>query len=235
MERGVAHAERLQDALLEKSVELLSADALDEVPQHVGRAAVFPSASWLKHQRHGRERFHEFSVRVIGSVHSILGVQVLHERLAEHAIGKPGGMPHQVLDRDRTLRRDELERAALLHADLQVLQFRNVLRNRIRELHATLFDEDHRRDRNDRLGHRVDAEDRVGCHGRAGDGILLSVRQAMYDPAIPSNEHDSARNQTFVHVGAHGRVKLLQALGREPARTGRRAWIACAAAEQRKR
>jgi len=51
-----------------------------------------------------------------------------------------------------------------LDRHLRIREFRNVFRERIAEQEAALLEQRHRRDRDDRLGHRMDAEDRIRLH-----------------------------------------------------------------------
>src|SRR5262249_35420635 len=116
------------------------------------------------------------------------------------------------------LRRHELERCLarcvwLLDAHLHALEFRQVPRDRIRELNPTLLEERQGTDRDERLGHGGDAEDRIHLHGRAGLGILHPDRVGMDDLAVAGDEHYYPRNLSFLHVDSRQRRELLEAGG----------------------
>jgi hypothetical protein len=59
----------------------------------------------------------------------------------------------------RPLRRHEFDPAIALDRDLRIGKSRHVFRERIGEEQAPLFDQHHDRDGDDRLRHRIDAED----------------------------------------------------------------------------
>src|SRR5213596_1424391 len=54
-ERGVLHAERAEDVLLEVPVEPLAAHGLDHLAGPVDADPVLPPVAWIEHQR-GRQR-----------------------------------------------------------------------------------------------------------------------------------------------------------------------------------
>ena len=51
MEAGVAHAERLEEVIVQIDVESLARDALDQQAQHVGGHRVVPSAARVELER----------------------------------------------------------------------------------------------------------------------------------------------------------------------------------------
>src|ERR1700730_15917545 len=90
------------------------------------------------------------------------------------AVGEARGVPHEILDQDRTLRRHQIERRCtpggthLLDADLHVLELGEVFCDRLVERDLALLVEHHGRDLGDRLGHRIDAKNCIADHWRFG-------------------------------------------------------------------
>ena len=76
-------------------------------------------------------------------------------------------MAQQILHRDRPFGRDQFELPVLLDADLRIGEFGDVFRDGVSDEQPSVLDQHHERDRDDRLGHRIDAEDRVAAHRRA--------------------------------------------------------------------
>ena len=82
---------------------------------------------------------------------------------------------------------DQDRLAFFIHAieDLEVLELRNVLGDRIVWQPLALLIEDHHGDARDRLGHRVVAKDCVLRHGRMRFEIALAISPVVDDLAMP--------------------------------------------------
>ena len=76
--------------------------------------------------------------------------------------------------------------------DAQVAEGRDELRHRVEERERALLVEHHRRDRGDRLGHRVDAPDRVGLDRQAGLGVALPAVRDVGDPPAARDDQQRA-------------------------------------------
>ena len=99
--------------------------------------------------------------------HAGVGETGLHQRifhgrvLGELAVGEAGGVAQQVLHRHGAIRRD----LAATDGDALVLERGKMLGHRIAELDVAILDQQHGGDGDQRLGHGVDAEDRVRLIG----------------------------------------------------------------------
>ena len=97
---------------------------------------------------------------------------------------------------------------------LEILELRNVLRDRIVELPFTLFEQNHHRDAGDRLAHRIDAKDAVRRHRLVGVDVLFADGVEMHDLAVSRDERDDARELSLIHDALHARRHGLQAVRR---------------------
>ena len=68
----------------------------------------------------------------------------------------------------------------------------------------------------DRLGHRVDAEDRVELHRFAGLDVRHAALPEMHDLAPAGDERDDARQLLLVHIALHRCVDARQPLAGKP-------------------
>src|SRR5204862_2183473 len=96
---------------LEDPGKRLAGAAFDDATQYVGRVAVVPGAARLIGERHAREPLDEIGVADVAPGRDVgVLVRLLDHAVAEEAVGEPGRMAHQVLDRHRAYGGDELER-----------------------------------------------------------------------------------------------------------------------------
>ena len=124
-------------------------------------------------------------------------------------------MAHQVTDQHRLRGRD---RIAVLLPDLDVLERRQVVGDRRVEVELALLNQRHRRDRNDRLGHRKDAEDGFVRHRRGLAGALDAEALLERDLALAADQQVGARNLAALHVGVQRRPDRVQLGGVEAQR-----------------
>ena len=160
-----------------------------------------PHGAWLVGQRHLRQPLDLLGAGEVLPVHSGLRVGLLHTSVrARLTVGETGGVPVEVLDRDLPLRghhrvphfaRDRIES---LNGDLKLRERREELRDRISEGDLALLDEHHRGDRGDRLRHRVDPEDGVRAHRRAGRLVAEAHGLEVGDSPLPSDQRHGARD-----------------------------------------
>ena len=129
-------------------------------------------------------------------------------------------MPHQILDRDRSLERREIELVAIDDADLHVGEGGDVGRHGIADQKATLLHQHHRGDRNDRLRHRIDAKDRVIAHRRPARAEQADIL-AIGDLPVAGDQHGDAGGLLLLDLPRHDGREPLQALGDEPDGFGR--------------
>ena len=77
---------------------------------------------------------------------------------------------------------------------------RQVLRHRIAQLQPAFLGQHQRGQRHQRLGHRVDAEDRIACHRRARGGVLLAQCHRQLDMAAQRHHRNRTRDAPLVDV-----------------------------------
>ena len=190
------------------------------LPQHVGGHRVVPLGARLEQQRQpgpdvaGRgevvlgRRVEEEARRAVGLVD---GVGLLE------AVGQPRRVREQVPDEHR-LRRPggDGRRRHPVAVDAQVLEGRDELRHRVEERERALLVEQHRRDRGDRLGHRVDAPDRVGLDGQAGLRVALPAVRDVGDPPAARDGQQRALVAPVGHEAVEVGVEPREAPGVEP-------------------
>ena len=97
VERGLAHAEGIEQALLLELVQRLSRHDLDDAAEHVGRMAVVPFRARLLRQRQFRDPLDEFGIAEIGVEQIGFGIEPAHGIVAVEAIGQAGGVTQQIL------------------------------------------------------------------------------------------------------------------------------------------
>ena len=109
-------------------------------------------------------------------------------------------MPHQIVDQDRALRRDQIEGRLtsrgirLFDADLDILELGQVFCDRLVERDPAFLVEQHGRDLRDRLGHRVDAKNRIAGHRRVGFRIERADSLEISELAMACDQqHESRR------------------------------------------
>ena len=122
-------------------------------------------------------------------------------------------MGEQVADRHLAPRRHC--RAAFADHAL-ALESRDELRHGIGEEKLAFFLQHHHGHAGDGLGHRRDAEDRVGMHGLLRLDILEAGSVHVHDLAVACDQGDDAADLLAVDVGLHALVQARQPLGGDP-------------------
>jgi hypothetical protein len=110
-------------------------------------------------------------------------------------------VPQQVDDAHRRARAPRAERAdepALVDAEIAPL--RDIAMHRIVERDAAFLDQHHQRDAGERLGHGVDAEDRVFLQRAVALDVHAPERAAMGDLAVALDEGQRAGQFASVQV-----------------------------------
>ena len=120
---------------------------------------------------------------------------------AVESVRQPRRVGQQVLDRHRRggRHRDQFGRRPP-EVDPHVRECRHEVADRIRQLEGALLVKHHGRYRGDRLGHRVDAEERVRLDGKPCLHVTPAVRRGVDDAPVPAHEHQPARQPAVVHV-----------------------------------
>ena len=218
VERGLGHLQRRQDALGQERTERLAGDDFDDAAEHVGRAAVVPAFAGLADQRHAGDDGGVFGVADLAAAQPRLLVELLHRAVAGVVVSQTRGVPQQVLHRRLPLHRHQLELAVVLDADLLVGKFRNEFGDGIAEDEVAVLDQHHDADRDDRLGHREDAEQAVMRHRRRSCRALAADRIEPADLAAARHHHGRAGQGSLVDLALEGIRHQLQPLGRQPDR-----------------
>ena len=167
------------------------------------------------HERQRGEPLDAFRRRPPGAEDIGLLHELLYRRSAGKSVSQSGRVAHEVLDRDRPLQGFKLESAATDHADFQVGEGRDQVRHRVGEEEPSLLDHHHRGHRDNRLRHRIDAEDRVLAHrgsARAKPAQALPVG----DLAVTGDQHGGAGGPFFfLDRAGHDGAQPLEPLGQE--------------------
>ena len=207
--RGVVHAERLKNASSENVAQFPTRNHLDDAAEHVGRDAVFPNLSRLMYAAAGR-RAPPYAPPAFCPGSDVRGRdQLLHLRVSGESVSQSGRVTHQILDRDWPLERNEIEPVAVLHPDLRLREGGDIFGQGIRDQHPPLLDQHHRRHRDDRLGHRIDSEDRVGRHRRPvrPEG---AQRPGEADFAVARDQHRKSWRPSGCDLALHDRRQALE-------------------------
>ena len=215
MKCGVDHAERRQNMPLEEHTQSLPRQHLDEAPDDIGRATVFPPRSRLMKQRHLAEGSDLIGAALRAAVQLRTHVHFLYRPGAAKLIGKTRGMTQKILDGDGALERHPLELPTSLHGDFKVREIGKVFGDGIVQQEPPFFPQHHRRHRSDGLGHGIDTEDCVLRHRRAAGGIALTKTFEEPKPAAPGDEYDGAGHTPAFDLGTHHRTQASEANGRE--------------------
>jgi hypothetical protein len=130
-------------------------------------------------------------------------------------------VPQQILHRGGSVHWLQAELSALLHRHLLRREFRQVFRDRIIQQQPALLHQHHRGHRDNRLGHRVDAEDRIARHRRARGRVLAAQVLEQRHLAAPRHQGHGARQALPVDLDLQDVEQPLGAQGTQ-ADVGRR-------------
>ena len=226
-EAGIVHLQRLEHARLEELAERCARGRLHHAPQHVDGHAVLPHAPrLLRERRLGQaiDVFHRRHVTLVERlgfriVEARFDVRLLHRRVRRDlVVREAGGVTQEILDGRLTLGR--YQRVGELrvcgvgpgHAHHQVLHGREELRDRIGELDLAVLHQDHRGDRRQRLGHRVDPKDGVVRHRRSRGLVARPDTLEVGDLPLARDDDDGARELSLVHLALECRRDVGQTL-----------------------
>jgi hypothetical protein len=193
---------------------------LDHLSEHVEPETVVPRFAGMIQERQGRELVHELRAAHRGArSRAAAWIELVHGRISACAIDQAGGVHHQVAQRDR-LPRGHLagDRLALLVelGDLHVGELREVLRQRVVDQQLAALMQLQRRERDHRLGHRRDVEDRVLGHRDARRLVAETERLVVGELALAGDRDHAAGNASGLDVGIEALADLAEPLGGEP-------------------
>ena len=219
-ETGIGHVQRSEHVLGEEGVQRLARGDLDDPAQHLGADPVVPLGAGLEEQRQagprgaGRGEVHparRVELEALGAVH------LVHRAGVVEPVGQPGGVGEQVPDPDRLDRghggRGQ-RRTSPVHP--QVGELRDEPRDRVGQLQEPALVEHQRGDRGDRLGHRVDAPERVVGHRAVGLQVGPAVVGEQRHPAAPGHRDRPAGEPPVVDIGPEVPLDPLQPVRVEP-------------------
>ncbi len=218
VKRGLGHLQRRQDALGEERAQLFPGNDFDDAAEDVGGAAVVPFGAGLAHQRQARDQGRVFGVADLAAAQPRLLIHLLHQAVTGMVVSDARGVPQQVLHGHRPPKRHQIELAVVLDADLLIGKFRDELRNGVAEQEMAILDQHHDAGRDDRLGHRKDAKDRIVRHRRGGRRALLAEGFEPADLTAPRHHRGHARDGSLVDLALERIRHPLQPDGRQPER-----------------
>ena len=243
-ETAVFHPEGDEQALAQEIAEAFSRGSFHHAPEDVGGQAVLPDGARLVRQRGARQAGHLIGWRersgiefgAVGLEQPGLDVGVLHRLVrGDLAVGEPRGMPQQVLDShvalggSRGVGGPGEFRIGVGDAHLESGEFRQVLRHRVGQLQATVLEQQHRRNRDQRLGHRVDPEHGIARHRGPVCRVAHTDRFGIDQSAAPGHQHHGSRDLALVDLGFQGGTDARQTGARhaDVLRLGRGERVGC--------
>ena len=232
LKSGIDHFQRLEDAFGEKTVQRLSGSDFDDTAEHVSGVAVLPGGSRLELQRQLGERAAEIGKHPFLREDVGIFVHLLHRvQGAEHAVCQAGSVAQQVLHGDLPFRVDQREHrlafaVGRFDADFHVFELGNVFRHRLLQAEPAFLDQHHRGDADDRLGHGIEAEDRIGAHRDFPVPVLPAETFRIHQLPVAGDQHDGAGQLAGLHRFLHGGVETAEPLRGHADffRTGLRQW-----------
>ncbi len=202
VEAGVGHAERREDALIQEAAERHARDRLDEIAEHVDGNGVVPRLARREEQRQFRQ-LRDHGVQPALGRHAGNGevrVGLLDRAAGRRAVGEAGRMDQQIDDPHRRLERRRLEGAALATGiGAEIGEGRNQLGDRLVEVDPRLLHQHEDRHRHHRLGHGIDAENRVGAHRFAALQVNRPRHAGVDQFAGAPHLHEHAGDQPRRH------------------------------------
>ncbi len=212
---GVAHPQRLEDTLLQESLERLAGGARNEHAQNVRAGVIEPAFARLIHQRQLGKLPKPLIGRVRGARLQTSDGQsraFLLDRVAirpdDHPVAQAKGQ--KIAQRQRPARRlrvversiDALENAPVCQLGQQAIE-------RLVQSQAALFHQDQRGYRRDGLRHRGDSKQRVGADRLAPLEALVAKR-AEVSLASPFQQGHDASDFASLDVGFEDASHLLE-------------------------
>ncbi len=213
------HTEPAEDPAVEELVEAFSGQDLDEAAHNICAVRVIPAGARFEHERQTcpeSAALGKICARRYTPLEARSSIHGVHRVAVEEPVAKPRRVGEQVPDSQRLRSRpdDRLHRgASRVHAD--VGELRQVLRDRIAQIEASLFVEHHRGNRCDRLRHRVDAVDGVRFDGKFASGVARPVRGEVGDLPGPAHKDCESGELLSCHVLSEVLVDPLQPVGIE--------------------
>ena len=161
--------------LLQIGFKRHAAGHFNHAAQHVEPDRIAPFGAWFSDQWQFADAIGEFRqafrahqpqlclyLRIGAERGDALAFIFLQQRArGDDGVPQPGGMRHQMADRDRRCDRARGEILGGIDQHRHILERRDEIRDRLIQLYLALFDQHHRCHRRNRLGHRIDAPQRI--------------------------------------------------------------------------
>ena len=166
-------------------VEPLAADRFDGLADEVDINAVFPARAGV-----GRDRDRQRGVLAGGDRRNAGLLQINRIVAVPHVVAEPGGVGHELAQRDRRFRRPQFWFAVGVKAfqHLHRGEIGQQFSDRLVERQLALLDQLHRAGRRDGLGHGGNPEHAVGGHGIVFGEVAFAER-ALIDHLVASRGH----------------------------------------------
>lgn len=148
--------------------------------------------------------------RVVGREQLGVIVHFADARFLHKMIAKAAHVAHQIANQNWPDWRDQF---SVGFQDLHGAEGRNVFRQRFDQPEAPLFEQRHKCGADNRLRHRIEAEDGVGGHGLARLFVAPAERSRVHDLASARDERVDPGVDAAVDVGLHRGPDALQATG----------------------
>ena len=173
-----------------------------------------PLRARLEHQRDLRGPL-DHVLQPVGAEHALLAIELVDRMLVGEAVAEPGRVAHQLAHRRRTLHVLDATVRPSSSAPVMTFSALNSGTNLVigsSSCHLPVLEQHHHGDAGDRLRHRVEAEDRVARHRRAGRQALDAVGLLGHDLAVPRQQRrhpgDAPVRDDLRHVGVELRQPL---------------------------
>ena len=210
-ETGIAHLQRVEDALLQERLERHPAHHLHQPRQHFQPGAVVTEArARIGGQRGAAESLHEIA-KIGGRLRIAARGQHRGGIVAGQAGREAGGVGQQLANGDRAGRRSQRGRFRRAGGHLHRGELGQVARHRIVQTDPAFFQQDQHGHRGNRLGHRIDAKDRILLHGRMPRQVAMAIGAVIHHLAIA--HHQRHRSQVTARSNGllHETMQTLQA------------------------
>ncbi len=212
-EAGVLQPQRSKHPLLQRHIDGLAGEALDDGPLHFLLEAVAKMRARLRFERKLGELGDQVVVRAAPEVgRRIERVDLRIDAAEQRPEGEACRGRHDVAHQHRPVERNE---AAIGVHHLEIGELGQEFRHGIVELPLALLVEGQHGDRDHRLGHRGDAEDRILAQRRAGLERLKAVAGGLHQLAVTGDHHADPGIVAGVDLGLHRAVHAGEAFGRE--------------------
>ncbi len=224
-ERRIPHIERRENSLAQEFVQRLAAQDLDEVAENIGRDRIIPVLARREIERQFGQNVDPFAERSVEALELPLPIGGIHRRAPLKAIGEARHVREKIPHRHRPRRSRGFEASETpAYEYAEIGECGNVFRHRIVELEASLLEERHESDAHNRLGHGVNADERLGRKRPPALAILEALCREMGDAAAARDRKQHARKRSAFDVACKVPVDARELAGVEADIVGLGGW-----------